>query len=99
LICAGALAALSIQGLETPERDKIGVIFDKWGEASASRRRHPLAMKQKDQKTSRKLGADRNETAVKTRKLDANFKQSRDVREDRGERQIKTSGPRQPPAR
>ncbi|MGV3754776.1 MAG: hypothetical protein ACO1QS_05295 [Verrucomicrobiota bacterium] len=40
-------------------------------------------------KVSHKLGANRKETARKTRKLDANFKQSRDIREDRGERQIK----------
>jgi hypothetical protein len=37
----------------------------------------------------RKLGANRNETAARPRKHDKNFKQSRDVREDRGERQAK----------
>lgn len=42
-------------------------------------------------KVSHKLGANRKEVARKTRKLDANFKQSRDIREDRGERQIKTT--------
>ncbi|MFO1462768.1 MAG: hypothetical protein U1F66_03255 [bacterium] len=36
-----------------------------------------------------KLGDDRNELAVKPRKLKGNFKQSRDVREDRGTRQTK----------
>lgn len=41
-------------------------------------------------KTSHKLGANRNETAQKYRKRDRNFAQSRDIREDRGERQIKT---------
>ncbi len=39
----------------------------------------------------RKLGANRNETASRPRKHDKNFKQSRDVREDRGERQAKLS--------
>jgi len=44
------------------------------------------------QKTaSRKLGSKRNEAAKHPRKLDSNFKQSRDVREDRGTRQMKSS--------
>ena len=49
---------------------------------------------------SHKLGANRNEVARKTRKRDPNFAQSRDIREDRGERQIKTGRHRQtvPPA-
>lgn len=38
-----------------------------------------------------KLGPNRKETARKQRRLDPNFAQSRDIREDRGERQIKTS--------
>jgi hypothetical protein len=38
---------------------------------------------------SHKLGANRKETARKPRKHDANFAQSRDLREDRGERQTK----------
>jgi hypothetical protein len=38
---------------------------------------------------SRKLGANRGETAKRPRKLDKNFKQSKDVREDRGVRQLK----------
>ena len=42
-------------------------------------------------KTSRKLGANRHELAKTPRKRDANFAQSRDIREDRGERQIKTT--------
>ena len=37
----------------------------------------------------KKLGDDRNEIAVKPRKLKGNFKESRDVREDRGTRQGK----------
>ena len=40
---------------------------------------------------SRKLGANRNELAKKTRKHDPNFAQSRDVREDRGQRQAQTA--------
>lgn len=51
-------------------------------------------MKAKPAKVSHKLGANPKETAVKTRQLDPNFKQSRDIREDRGERQIKNSAPR-----
>lgn len=42
-----------------------------------------------------KLGANRKELARKRRKHDPNFAQSRDIREDRGERQIKASQPRQ----
>jgi hypothetical protein len=38
-----------------------------------------------------KLGANRNEIARKPRQRDPNFAQSRDIREDRGERQIKAS--------
>lgn len=47
-------------------------------------------MKANPKTTSRKLGDDRKETAVKARPLDKNFKQSRDVHEDRGKRQMKT---------
>ena len=36
-----------------------------------------------------KLGANHREAAKRPRKLDKNFKQSRDVREDRGIRQFK----------
>ena len=50
-------------------------------------------MKPKLTSTPHKLGANQKETAVKAVKHDANFKQSRDIREDRGTRQIKTSGP------
>lgn len=48
----------------------------------------------------RKFGANRNETAVKSRPHDANFAQSRDIREDRGQRKAQTARPRQtlPPA-
>ncbi len=50
-------------------------------------------MKSKPGKIPHKLGANPKEPAVKAHKTDPNFKQSRDVREDRGERQIKTGGP------
>lgn len=46
-------------------------------------------------KPARKLGANRKETARKGRKHDPNFAQSRDIREDRGERQMKTDRARQ----
>ena len=49
-------------------------------------------MKAKIQKRPHKLGANQKEPAVKSREKDANFKQSRDVREDRGERQMKSAG-------
>jgi hypothetical protein len=39
----------------------------------------------------RKLGADHSETASHARKHDNNFKQSKDLREDRGIRQLKSS--------
>jgi hypothetical protein len=41
--------------------------------------------------TSHKFGANRNELAATPRKHDPNFRQSRDVREDRGQRRMKTS--------
>lgn len=41
-------------------------------------------MKTKPEKVTHKLGNDCNETAVKARQTDRNFKQSRDVHEDRG---------------
>ena len=47
-------------------------------------------MKAKPKTTSRKRGDDRNETAAKARPPDKNFKQSRDIHEDRGKRQMKT---------
>lgn len=39
----------------------------------------------------RKLGANHGETASRPRKHHNNFKQSKDIREDRGIRQIKAS--------
>jgi hypothetical protein len=50
-------------------------------------------MKAKPEKVPHKLGANKKEVAVKAVKLDANFKQSRDNREDRSTRQMKTTGP------
>lgn len=52
-------------------------------------------MTAQSKKPSHKLGANRKELARKTRKHDANFAQSRDIREDRGERQMKTVRARQ----
>ncbi len=48
-------------------------------------------------KLTRRPGANRGETAKKARRLDPNFAQSLDLREDRGERRHKTAGP--PPRR
>lgn len=52
-------------------------------------------MTDKQNTPPRKLGANRKEVARKTRKHDPNFAQSRDIREDRGERQMKTVRARQ----
>ena len=41
------------------------------------------------EKRFHKLGPNRRDPALKGGKRDANFAQSRDIREDRGERQIK----------
>lgn len=41
-------------------------------------------------KATRKKGPDRNEDAAKQKPLDKNFKQSRDIHEDRGTVQRKT---------
>ncbi|MCE9608870.1 MAG: hypothetical protein K8R23_01450 [Chthoniobacter sp.] len=50
-------------------------------------------MKSKAASQPTKPGAQPRETAGKAMKRDVNFKQSRDVREDRGIRQSKTTGP------
>jgi len=42
-----------------------------------------------------KLGSKRNELAKRPRKLEKNFKQSRDVREDRSVRQMKSGSKNQ----
>jgi len=46
-------------------------------------------MKKKIEKQPHKLGAESRDAAVKSHERDPNFKQSRDVHEDRGERQHK----------
>ena len=50
-------------------------------------------MKTKPKTAPHKLGANHKDPAVKTVKHDANFKQSRDIREDRSTRQKKTAAP------
>ena len=50
-------------------------------------------MRPKPTSTQHKLGANQKESAVKAVKHDANFKQSRDIREDRSRRQMKTAAP------
>jgi hypothetical protein len=52
----------------------------------------------KGKKAVHKLGKNRNEIAKRARQVDNNFKQSRDVREDRGTRQTKSSA-KNPPTR
>lgn len=49
----------------------------------------------KVQKPAHKLGANRKEEARRRPQKDANFSQSRDIREDRGERQMKAARARQ----
>jgi len=44
---------------------------------------------QREKAPSHKLGANRNEWAVKHRKATKNFSQSKDIREDRGRLQTK----------
>lgn len=46
-------------------------------------------------KIARKLGANPKDTARKAHRRDPNFAQSRDLREDRGERQMKDTLARQ----
>ncbi len=50
-------------------------------------------MKTKPTKTPHKLGVNLKEEAVKAVKHDNNFKQSRDIREDRSQRQAKNAAP------
>jgi hypothetical protein len=70
---------------------KGGVSFNKQRADSAGIAAIVMPMKAKPKATPHKLGANQKEAAVKTRKLDPNFKQSRDIREDRGQRQLKTT--------
>jgi hypothetical protein len=55
----------------------------------------PTAKAKEKTVASHKLGPDKGGTPKRVRKLDKNFKQSRDVREDRGVRQLK-SAPKNP---
>lgn len=52
---------------------------------------YAVAMKTNPPKVARKLGANPKEEAVKAVKRDPNFKQSRDIRESRGDRQHKNA--------
>ena len=52
-------------------------------------------MTTRSKKRTHKLGSNRKEFSRKPRKQDANFAQSRDIREDRGERQMKAARARQ----
>ena len=74
---------------------KICMLLANRGGAVRVGRRYYFSMKAKSQKVPHKLGANQKEPAVRSHPTDANFKQSRDVREDRGERQIKTTRARQ----
>lgn len=65
------------------------------GDANSPQTYYFLSYETKTRQHPHKLGANQKEPAVKATKRDANFKQSRDLREDRGERQMKTgSAPR-----
>jgi hypothetical protein len=52
-----------------------------------------VSSKVKKSAVTHKLGANLHDPARRQRKLDKNFRQSRDVREDRGVRKLKT-GPK-----
>jgi len=72
-------------------QDKGGLALDNGGGAGAAKGNQTSPVKTPSQKTPHKLGANQKETAARTRPHDSNFKQSRDVREDRGARQAKTN--------
>jgi hypothetical protein len=101
---ANARVARASQGVGFPSFDEDGPLLgitDFCNDTTLGRRQ-VLAMKAKAAKPkkevakpSKKLGPDRNEKARKAVALDKNFKQSRDIHEDRGRRQMKTvSAPR-----
>jgi hypothetical protein len=52
-------------------------------------------MKTSNKRAARKPGPNRGETTRKLRKQHRNYAQSRDIREDRGERQMKAARARQ----
>jgi hypothetical protein len=56
----------------------------------ACRRKQSSSVGLQAPKLPRKLGANHSETAARPRKHHSNFKQSCDLREDRGVRQIKS---------
>lgn len=56
----------------------------------------PAAKATKTPALPRKLGANHSDTAKRPRKHDNNFKQSKDLREDRGIRQMKASPKNRP---
>ena len=89
-------AALRLCGVRVGEvfgghDGKEGVAFNKQRADSTVIAAMVMPMKAKPKTLTHKLGVNQKETAVKARKLDPNFKQSRDVREDRGQRQMKTT--------
>ena len=59
--------------------------------STSAKKAAPAASSKKAPALPRKLGANHSETAKKPRKHDNNFKQSKDLREDRGIRQLKAS--------
>lgn len=61
----------------------------------ANRLEQKKQMTTKLQKPAHRLGANRKETTRQPRKRDVNFSQSRDIREDRGERKMKEARARQ----
>lgn len=54
----------------------------------------PKPKSNRQEKTSKKRGDDRNETALKHRKVVTNFKQSKDIHEDRGRMQTRLGKPK-----
>jgi hypothetical protein len=67
-------------------------MLGKFRRARAAIESDDSVMKAKAKNVAHKLGANPKEPAVKSHRRDPNFKQSRDVHEDRGERQIKMGG-------
>ena len=63
--------------------------------STSSKKSEPAADTQAP-KLPRKLGANHSDTAKRPRKHDNNFKQSKDLREDRGIRQLKASPKNRP---
>jgi hypothetical protein len=68
----------------------VNVLRIKWHYAVMKKKSSAPAQKTTKSAPTHKLGANRRELATRQRKLDKNFKQSKDVREDRGVRKLKT---------